>query len=71
MKFQSPNTISLYTDNNEKYWTFDGKFLIVYSSTHVPTVKYVKMIVDIFGKFHLEGRFLLYNNGWRHYLVEK
>ena len=71
MKFKSPNTIALYTHDNEKYWSFDGKFLTVHSSTNVPTTKYVKVFVDIFGKFHLEGRFLLADNGWRHYLVEK
>ena len=71
MTFLSPNLIGIYVNNNERFWSFDGTFLNVFSNTNVFTAKYVGVTVDIFGKFHLEGRFLLLNNGWRHYLVEK
>jgi hypothetical protein len=68
MIFADDLKIKVYNNPNEKFWSFDGDFLTVYNEKNEPTVKYVERILDFNGKWHLSGRFMKTDNGWRHYL---
>ena len=76
MKFERDGTISGYINPNEAYWSFNGNILHIYSSDDVLSCKFVNTINDYFGKWHLNGRFLLEITdptlaGWEHYLVQE
>ena len=77
MRLERDGTVSGYQNPNEAYWKFDGFFLEFLTSDSHVSCKFVNTIRDHFGKWHLNGRFLLedqineYGPGWEHYLVQE
>ena len=73
IKFERDGTVSGYQNPNEAYWKFDGGFLHILNEESVVSCKFVNTIMDHFGKWHLNGRFLLEDIapiGWEHYLIQ-
>jgi len=70
--FNENGKITLYDNNNERTWTIDTQgSLVIKRGDGVVSTKFVHAYRDYFGKWHLEGRFLLTNNGWRHYIIQQ
>ena len=71
MKFNVDGSISGWTDANHRSWTFDGQYFTIFDSQKRLSTKFVHSARDFFGKWHLEGRFMLASNGWTHYLKQQ
>ena len=77
MKFDRDGTMSGYQNPNEAYWSFTGNVLHILTEDNKVSCKFVNTINDYYGKWHLNGRFLLEDQinentlGWEHYLVQE
>ena len=68
----APNgVIKNFVANNEKTWKWDttGHLCFVSADGRVST-RWAEAFTDWFGRWHLQGRFALGTDGWRHYLVQ-
>ena len=73
MQFRPDGKIGIYDNPNERRWTFKSTngFLHFWGDKNKLTCKFVNTWIDGFGKWHATGRFLLSDNGWTHYIVQK
>ena len=71
MTLKHDGTVSEYNNYNERFWTFDGRYLTLLNGSKKPTCKFIFAFRDYYGKWRLNGRFLIGNTiGWEHYLEQ-
>lgn len=59
-----------YDHDNERFWSLEGPFnetLVLKDKNGKATSKYINMILDYEGYWHLSGQFIG-REGWKHYL---
>jgi hypothetical protein len=72
MTFGPEGKITTYQHTNEAYWELDSDSILTISDIdYSPTCRFIKFFRDFDGRWHLEGRFIPLDNGWKHYLVQK
>ena len=68
---KSDSTIDGVPQVLEKYWKFEDGMLIALDKDKKPTTKFVHTFKDQNGKWHLEGRFMHHEGGFRNFWIQQ